>query len=134
MSNPMKSNLVTVFVVGALVGVFAAGSVWLFLWETKGNSRDQVTQIFRAISIGDSMGDAAQVILRHARGLSFSSTESTNETKWYVSEPDDFFQRHWVLVVCTAKGKVTGKRIGTGDDVALKPKDAPDSIGECIPK
>jgi len=123
------------FLLGLLTGVAVA--VGLFWFDMSGQaraSRGQVIGIYHAVNIGDSAGEAAQAVLKQLHGAGFYAAETSPVTRWYVSERTDFFQRHWVLVICIEQGKVTGKRFGTGDDVAVKPQDAPSSVGACVPK
>lgn len=95
----------------------------------KERSRNAVNTLFQSIKQGDSKKDVALEIIKSSpRGF---YAFFTNDDRLYISAPREFFQGHWILMICFSEGIVSGKRIGTGDNIEITPKGASMSVGPC---
>ena len=95
----------------------------------KEHNRERINTIFQEIQKSDLKKDVALKIIEFLpRGF---YVYFDDENRLYVSAPREFLQGHWVLRVCFKGDIVSGKSIGTGDDIDITPNEAPAAVGIC---
>ena len=131
----MSSIRFRAWILGLASGLaIAVGFSWIESLSGREDQRRQLLKIYDLVSVGAPVGEASQIVLANLGNASFYTRSDLQTARWYVSASSDLFQGQWVLIICIERESVTGMRFGVGDDVGVKPKEAPTDKGRCVAK
>ena len=115
----------SIFLMGIMVGML--GTEFLeFNRMLDGNER--LVRIYNEIVLGEDDSSVANKVIANIDGETVSSEYEGDAMRWLISAPK-FFQGYWILVLCFTDGRLGGVSFGTGDEIGIRPREAPSSKG-----
>jgi len=131
MSHQVTNRLVIGLL--ALLALAASFVLGTYDWfpDTIDVKRSRLILAGNTLRLGATSAEAAVSLLTALGAGGLQVHRNGDETQWYVSNGEEFFETNWVLTVCFQNQVVTGVRFGTTDDVTSLPSDAPATRGTC---